>query len=435
MSRGVKKPAGRGKGRGRAAGRGRSDDPAAKAKLRAAREARREEKRREATARRAAEAEEQARRRAAWSRPRAAVEPPVYEEGEGPHRAGWVAIVGRPNVGKSTLLNALLGQKIAATTHKPQTTRKNLLGVLNPPGAQLLLLDTPGHHQAKGPLNRYMVTQAEGAVREADAVVFVLEARADGKITPGNDRLLTMLEMSDTPVVVALNKVDLVKHKTGMLEHIAAVRERLGERLRGLVPISARDGGGLEALVRETALALPEQDALLPRDEVTDQGERDIVAEFVREKAMLELQDELPYSVAVTIDRFEDLRPKLVRVMATLHVERASQKGIVIGKGGRRLKAIGARARKDIEFLLTAQVYLELAVRVTGDWSNDRRRLIELGYVKKPSGSEGPSKDELAEAIAQLPPEVLAALDAEDDELESDDVEPAELEDDVEGEA
>lgn len=364
------------------------------------------------------ESEEHARRKTTWEKPRDAVEPAIHPDGvEAPFRAGSVALVGRPNVGKSTLLNALLGQKLAATTHKPQTTRKNLLGVLNPPGAQLLLLDTPGHHKAKGPLNRFMVAQAEEAVREADVIVFVAEARSDGRITPGNERLFEVLDKADKPVIVALNKIDLVRTKAGMLHQIGALTERLGERLHALVPISARTKTDLDGLVREVALALPESEPLLAPDEVTNQSEREIVAEFIREKAMLELQEELPYSVAVTIDRFEDTRPRLVRIIATLHVERASQKGIVIGRQGARLKAIGTRARKDIEFLVGCKVYLELAVRVTGDWTNDGRRLRELGYVRA-RNEDGPSAAEVAEALAELPPEVLAELDAADEDFE-----------------
>lgn len=397
-------------------------DPAARAELEAARANRKAVRRAEAEAKKTAEAEEQKRREQARERARAPIEPDVREGPDAPFRCGSVALVGRPNVGKSTLLNALLGQKVAATTHKPQTTRKNLLGILNPPGAQILLLDTPGHHQAKGALNRFMVAQAEEALREADVIGLVLEARSDGKITPGNERVLSVLERSNKPVVVALNKIDLVGDKAGMLHQIAAVTERLGDRLSALVPITARKLGGLEELVKELARALPEGEALLPSDEVTDQNERDIVAEFIREKAMIELQDELPYAVAVSLDRFEDLRPKLVRVLATLHVERPSQKGIVIGKEGARLKAIGARARKDIEYLVGTKVYLELKVRVTAGWSQDKAQLRELGYARKPRAT-GPSSEEVAEAIASLPPEVLAAIDAEieaDEEAELD---------------
>lgn len=414
----------RGSGRGqRGSGRGPRGvdprDPRAKERLARARKARKAEKKREAESKRQVEAEEHARRRATWDKPRQAVEPSILEPGqEANFRAGWVALVGRPNVGKSTLLNALLGQKLAATTHKPQTTRKNLIGALNPPGAQILLLDTPGHHQAKGPLNRFMVAQAETAVRDADVVVFVAEARVDGRITPGNERLFEVLDKVDKPVIVALNKMDRVRDKQAILHQMGGLTERLGERLSAIVPISARARLDLEGLVQAIGRALPESEALLPVDEVTTESERDIIAEFVREKAMLELQDELPYSVAVTIDRFEDLRPKLARVFATLHVERSSQKGIVIGKQGSRLKAIGTRARKDVEFLLGSKCYLDLSVRVTGDWTSDGRRLRELGYMNRPADADPPSPADVAAVLEALPEEVLAELELADEDGE-----------------
>lgn len=294
------------------------------------------------------------------------------------HRSGYVALVGRPNVGKSTILNALLGQKIAATTHKPQTTRKNLLGMINLPDAQILLLDTPGHHRAKGPLNRFMVAQAEEAIASADVLAYVLEARPDGKVTPGNERILEALAKSDKPVVLVPNKVDLVKDKKGMLVMIQTYAERLGDRLAAVVPVSAKKKDGLEQLVKEIGDALPEGPKFFEDDLLTDASERSIVAEFVREKVMLGTQAELPYSAAVTIDSFEDDRPKIVRIAATVHVERKSQKAIVIGKGGERIKDIGMRARKDIEFFLDSKVFLELHVRVSDDWSNDEHAMATL---------------------------------------------------------
>lgn len=298
-------------------------------------------------------------------------------------RSGYVALVGRPNVGKSTILNQLLGMKVAATTHKPQTTRKNLLGMLNPPGAQLLLLDTPGHHAAKGPLNRYMVAQAEEAIREADVIAYVVEVRDDDRLTPGNERLVEVLRRSDTPVVLLLNKVDQLKNKKGMLRQIERYQKELGELMVACVPISARTKLGLEDAVRELGSALPEGPALYDEDGIVDAPERAIVAEFIREKVMLETSQELPYAAAVTVEVFEDSRPKLVRILATIHVERRSQKGIVIGKGGERLKAIGTRARKDIERLLESPVYLDLEVKVSDDWTANRRALEEMGYGRR----------------------------------------------------
>lgn len=295
-------------------------------------------------------------------------------------RCGYVALVGRPNVGKSTILNQLVGMKVAATTHKPQTTRKNLLGMLNPPGAQILILDTPGHHQAKGRLNRFMVDQAEQAIAEADVIAYVIEAREDDAITPGNDRLIEVIKRQEIPIVLLINKIDALKQKKNMLHQIERYRGELGERLLAVVPICARTKQGLEEAVREIGQALPEGPALYESDGVVDAPERALVAEFIREKVILETKEELPYSAAVTVEWFEDDRPRLVRIAATIHVERDSQKGIVIGKGGERLKSIGTRARKEVERLLESPVFLDLNVRVTDRWSESSRALAELGY-------------------------------------------------------
>ncbi|MBX2810901.1 MAG: GTPase Era [Myxococcales bacterium] len=359
-------------------------DEAARARLKRARTKRKAAKKAQTEAARAAEAEQQKQRRSNYHRPRRPIEPEIFDgDSGGLHRAGWVAIMGRPNVGKSTLLNALLGQKLAPTSHKPQTTRKNLLGVLNPKGAQILLLDTPGHHLAKGPLNRFMVSQAEGALRDADVILFVVEARGDGRITPGNERVLSVLKRYEKPVVVAMNKVDRVDDKANLLLQINNLQSDLGSLMAALVPVSALHKTGLDRLVKELGFALPESEPLLGPDEVTDRSEREIVAEFIREKAMLELKEEIPYSVAVTIEHFDDIRPKLVRLRATVHVERSSQKGIVIGKQGSRLRTIGTRARKDIEFLLGSKVYMELSVKVTEEWSRNPQHLQRLGYTKR----------------------------------------------------
>ena len=304
---------------------------------------------------------------------------PIEPEIEGPnHRCGFVALVGRPNVGKSTILNQLLGLKVAATTHKPQTTRRNLLGMLNPSGAQILLLDTPGHHQAKGPLNRYMVDQADAAIVDSDTVAYVVEARDDSKITPGNERLLEVVTRSKKPVVLLLNKVDQLKYKKGMLLQIQAYEKRLGEQMLACVPISALKKKGLEDAVRELGRSLPEGPALHDPEGFVDASERALVAEFIREKVMLETKQELPYSAAVTVDAFEDERPKIVRIMATIHVERESQKGIVIGRRGERLKSIGSRARVDVERLLESKAFLDIVVRVRDRWTNDARAVPEL---------------------------------------------------------
>jgi GTP-binding protein Era len=270
---------------------------------------------------------------------------PVVSDGE-PFRSGLVALVGRPNVGKSTILNRVLGRKLAATTHKPQTTRKNLLGILNPPGAQIAFLDTPGHHQAEGPLNRFMVAQAEDAMEKADLIAFVVEARPHAEVSPGNARIVRALKRVGKPVVVLVNKVDRVREKNRLLLQLDAYAKALGDQAVAIVPLSARRSRGLEEAVREIGRALPESDALFADDELTDQPERSIAAEFIREKVMLELQDELPYAATVTIDDWSDERPRLVRMMATVHVERQAQKGIVVGKGDAGLEGLSRALRE-----------------------------------------------------------------------------------------
>lgn len=304
---------------------------------------------------------------------------PELESGE--LRAGYVALVGRPNVGKSTILNQLLGQKIAATTHKPQTTRKNILGILNPKGAQVLVLDTPGYHKADGPLNRFMVEQTKAAIMDADVLGFVVEAREDGKITPGNEALIELLKKSQKPIVVLINKIDTTKNKKNLILQGETLQKAFGEKLAAIVPVCATKKRGLKEAVMELSKVLPVGEALFDEDELTDQSERALAAEFIREKVMLETREELPYATAVTIDDFEDERPRIVRILATIHVEKDSQKSIIIGRGGERLKEIGTRARKDIEHILGSKVFLGLHVRVTEDWSSSRRSLAMLGYV------------------------------------------------------
>lgn len=300
------------------------------------------------------------------------------------HRSGWVALVGRPNVGKSTLLNQLLGQKIAATTHKPQTTRRNLLGILNSEDSQVLLLDTPGHHRAKGPLNRFMVQQVTEALRDADVIAYVVEGREDGNITPGNDRIMQYIKnRPQVPVIVLINKVDRVKRKDALLLQIKAYSDILGEQVRAIVPISAMKKNGLDRVVAAMSEALPFGPRYFEGDEITDQSERMIVGELIREKVILETRDELPYAAAVTVENFEDDRPEIVRIEAFIHVERPSQKAIVIGKGGEQIKAIGMRARKEIEHFLDSKVYLDLKVRTTERWSEKPASLQELGYGGK----------------------------------------------------
>lgn len=320
-------------------------------------------------------------------------------------------------MGKSTILNRVLGRKLAATTHKPQTTRKNLLGVLNPKGAQIGFLDTPGHHRAEGPLNRYMVAQAEDAMERADVIAYVVEARPHGEVSPGNARIIKALKRLKKPVVVLMNKIDRVREKERLLFQLDAYAKALGDLAVAVVPISARRGRGLDDAVRELGGALPEGEPLFAEDELTDQSERSIASELIREKVMLELQDELPYAATVTIEEWTDERPRLVRVSATIHVERQPQKGIVVGKGGERLKSIGIRARHDLEGLLDAKVFLQLTAKVSRDWSRNPQRLINLGYGE----DEGPVVDPaaVAELMRALAEPQSAEEEGEDDAMDS----------------
>jgi GTP-binding protein Era len=291
------------------------------------------------------------------------------------HRAGFVSIVGRPNVGKSTLLNALLGRKIAAVTPKPQTTRRRLLGIQTLPGAQILFLDTPGIHDPRDLLNERMVEAATRTIAEADAVLWLLDASHG--VTGGDRAVARLLTAAGKPIVAALNKIDTCAKPT-LLPIIADVAALVPDR--PIVPISGLTGEHVDRLLAAIVAALPEGPRYYPPDELTDESERAIAAEIIREKVMLETRDEIPYAVAVTVDAFEEKPAKRVTVIkATIHVARDSQKPIVIGEGGRRLKAIGRAARLEIEALVDGRVFLELFVRVQPDWTKQLARLREFG--------------------------------------------------------
>jgi GTPase len=290
------------------------------------------------------------------------------------HRSGFVAIVGRPNVGKSTLLNRTIGRKIAAVTPKPQTTRRRLLGIKTLPGAQVLFVDTPGIHAARDLLNERMVEQALQSLPEADVALWVVDAREP---LASADRDVAARLPPDKPVIVALNKID-GRPRESLLPVIAALAALAPDR--DIVPVSARSGENVDTLVDTIVAALPEGPRYYPPDEITDASERDIVAEIVREKVMLETREEIPYGVAVTIDSFEE-KPKqhLAVIKATIHVARDSHKPIIVGEGGRRIKTIGQAARSDCEELLGRRVFLELFVRVQADWTRQLARLREFG--------------------------------------------------------
>lgn len=292
------------------------------------------------------------------------------------HRSGFVGIAGPPNVGKSTLLNRILGEKISITSPKPQTTRNRILGIAHRPRAQIIFVDTPGVHGARKALNIRMVEAALTALDDMDVVLLVLDAAAPD---PAAERLLVKkLGQLRRPVVLALNKTDLVA-KPALLAMIA--RWSRAVAFESLVPVSAKTGDQLPALLEALEACLPEGPPLFPADAVTDLPERFIAAEMIREKVFRFTGQEIPYSTAVTIEHFaEEDRPALVKIFATIHVERDSQKGVVIGKGGAKLRQIGTAARSEIQRMLGAQVYLKLLVRVQKNWSQDSRALRRFGY-------------------------------------------------------
>jgi GTP-binding protein Era len=293
----------------------------------------------------------------------------------GEHRSGFVAIVGRPNVGKSTLLNAIVGRKVAAVTPKPQTTRTRILGIKSLAHAQMLFLDTPGLHAAQGMLNERMVEAARRAANEADVVVALVDASAG--TTPADRTVLEVARQTGKPVCIVVTKIDLVARRV-LLPLIDEIGRLFPDR--PVIPVSAVTGDNLDRLLDVVAGELPPGPAYYPEDEITDQSVRAIVAEIVREKVMLETQQEIPYSTAVTVDEFTEKPEKgLVVIKATIHVARESQKPIVIGRGGSRIKAIGQAARQEIEGLVGGKVFLELFVRVQENWTSNLQRLKDFG--------------------------------------------------------
>jgi GTPase len=292
------------------------------------------------------------------------------------YKSGFVAIVGAPNVGKSTLLNRMLGQKISITSRKPQTTRNRIVGVLDRPSSQMVFLDTPGIHRAGRPLNRRIVDIALAALTDVDLILVMVDASV--RDPEAEQYLLQKLVPQDTPVVLALNKVDLTV-KTDLLGLIDDWSRRFD--FQAVVPISALQGTQVEDLLAAMEEALPGGPALYPPGTLTDMPERFIAGEMIREKVFRLTGEEIPYSIAVTVEDFkEEKQGRLIRIHATIHVERDSQKGIIIGKGGRKLKEIGQRAREEIERMVGVQVFLKLFVRVQKNWSQDTKALRRFGY-------------------------------------------------------
>ncbi len=292
------------------------------------------------------------------------------------HRCGHVAIIGRPNVGKSTLVNRMVGQKFSITSRKAQTTRHRLLGIKSRAGAQIIYVDTPGLHAGGGrALNRYMNRAASGALVGVDVVLFVVEA---GNWTDGDSHVLGRLADAEAPIVVAANKIDRISDKQILLPFIDELWKRAG--FLEVVPISALRGVNTERLEQVLIDALPIAPALYDEDQFTDRSERFLAAELVREKLTDRLGQELPYRLSVEIEAFQ-IENGMLKIGAVIWVERSSQKGIVIGRQGRVLKAVGSEARKDMEALFDRKVFLELWVKVKQGWSNDEQALQRLGYV------------------------------------------------------
>lgn len=311
-----------------------------------------------------------------------------------PTRAGvgTVALVGRPNVGKSSLVNALVGQRIAPTTHKPQTTRRAIRGVFTRGSAQLVFVDTPGVVTPRHGLDRFMLEEAREAARNVDVVALVVEARGARPgappIEPADLAALDALFAAGdlgVPLVLVVNKIDRLEDKKALLPLLAAYNE--ARKFEALVPVSATTKDGLTELADALLALMPDGELLFPDDAITDASERDIAADIIREKAMLELDEEVPHRLAVQIELFDESRrddPKksVIHIAAVLHVERESQKGIVVGKGGERIKAIGTRARKDLERLMGSKIMLELFVRTEPMWTESDKALKKLGYTR-----------------------------------------------------
>lgn len=292
-------------------------------------------------------------------------------------RCGFIAICGPPNAGKSTLTNYLLEQKISITSNKPQTTRDRILGIVNRPRAQLVLVDTPGIFKAKGQLNTRIVRSALSAITDVDVVLLLIDA-ARPPHKDGEALSLQKIQHVDKPVVLALNKIDCVK-KPKLLELID--RWRAVHDFKAIIPISAKLGTQTQDLMMALESLLPPGDPMFPEEMLTDVSQRFLASEMIREKVFRLTGQEIPYSTAVTIDSFKEKKGgKTIYIQATIHVERDSQKGIIIGKKGARLKQIGAESRLDIERMTGATVFLELFVRVQKKWGSDPRILTEFGY-------------------------------------------------------
>ncbi|WP_138415734.1 GTPase Era [Aquibacillus sediminis] len=290
-------------------------------------------------------------------------------------KSGFISIIGRPNVGKSTFMNRVIGQKIAIMSDKPQTTRNKVQGVLTEKDAQFIFIDTPGIHKPKHKLGDFMVKIAENTLNEVDAVLFMINAEEGyGR---GDQFILDRLQKVNNPVFLIINKIDQV-HPDQLLPLIDEYKNKF--EFEEIIPISALEGNNVDHLLQVVKSHLPEGPQYYPEDQVTDHPERFIISELIREKALQLTREEIPHSIAVVIDNIEERENEKLLVQATIVTERKSQKGIIIGKQGSMLKEIGKRARRDIEALLGTKVYLELWVKVQKDWRNRQQQLTEFGF-------------------------------------------------------
>ncbi|OAG28691.1 GTPase Era [Thermodesulfatator autotrophicus] len=295
---------------------------------------------------------------------------------ENKFRSGYVALIGLPNVGKSTLLNQLLGYKVAIATPKPQTTRFPIRGILTGENFQIIFVDTPGIHDAKDLFNKIMVEQALKAIEEVDSIVFIIDV--SNRNPKAEEKIVEILRKANKPTILALNKIDLIKK--GELLPIIDYFSQIYP-FKAIVPISALERDGLEELVKEIAETLPEGPMYYDPETLTDQPQRLLAAEIIREKVFMLTRQEIPYATAVVVEEFhEDPERNLVVIQATIYVEKDSQKGIIIGKGGQMLKKIGTLAREELEFLLGKRVHLDLWVKVLKGWRKEEKLLRRLGF-------------------------------------------------------
>ncbi len=291
-------------------------------------------------------------------------------------RCGYVALIGRPNVGKSTLMNYVLGQKISITSHRPQTTRHRIIGIKTTDDVQIVYVDTPGiHDNEKKAMNRYMNRTAGASFKDVDVIVLLVEAM---KWTDEDELVIKRLQHVSTPVVLAVNKVDLVKKKEQLLPFIEQIKNKYA--FKDIIPLSAIKGDNTEGFEKVISEYLPPSEAFYSEDQITDRSQRFMASEIIREKLMRNLAQELPYNLTVEIEKFTH-DGKLLDIAAVIWVERDNQKAIIIGKGGSKLKDMGTKARIDMEKMFEEKVFLQLWVKVKSGWSDDERALNSLGYT------------------------------------------------------